>query len=1251
MRLHFSLAIFLLCFILRSSPAQSLGPAGSMAIKPIRFVSGGLAEPKLAESKLLPPVTAPGASSAAGPWPAPAVPGAGSSASAATDSASSPATVDDSSNNNADSGDPMNNPVLASFLKREQAHLAARAAAAAAAPRVIKHDPTLGRFERYTKGFGMKILRMYGFRGALGKTEQGVTGHVNVVVRPKNAGLGYVTEAKNEELDADSREAAAGSQDKKKGGGDGDGKSAFERQLDALWRADSTNSNSNSVSGGKAGKGKGGVRTVAEIVADRERAKSAAGGAGAGAVDEIMLQGNDLLFSGAGAGSGAGTGAGVSLATLASLMSSSSSSLSSAANTATDSADTGIADTARELAALSIGVAPAAPLTPAAAAAEGARWAAAFRRRLRLTVDLAEDDVVTAERKREREEKALARMQQRQAELEAEAEAEAEAAARLDCVIAVVTKLNSKLAAITSKNSVSSADAGVSSQSLNPSPSQSGEVAGPAAAVLAQLQEVRLALDTLVFDYPRDFVHLKLAALVTAVAKPLWVSLFDAWHPYHNINKNSTSNKDRKHNGDDFLLHASGQSAYRDVGFISTPALCDEIALWRATLTATHRDVALKTSKAPQGALLASFRALAKEDVYGALLRSTLVPRLATIAALWEPAVVAHSHAVALALCALRPLCGEVLFESEVVEGVIVPRLVESWTDGAALAGVRPDGPMSTECYNAASKQQGAVIDLTTSDSRAQAQSQSKSPPQPQAQSQHCDWAQGYPQQWTFAFLLPLPTPTREQLLHCCMPLTGSSLSSKTASASASAGSKLRPPLVPRSAVAPLAAAVRETLGRWLQRWPTAVSAPAAVNSTVTVSVSVSAANDATVVPVVAAHLARLAAPAALEAIAPWVTGLPLHALLLQSQAASSSPQPQSGPSAGAGGSGLLNSSTVSSPVVGVSPRAPAGESASWPRSEAAKFVTRAVLPRLAAATRAGVTVRGCDDFNAVSLNSNASTNKVNINASFNEVLVAAPESAAAVASLLCMWSLVLSPETVSKSVLVPHVFPQLFAALYHGLSTLQQQQLHGGDAVSSAVAAAAAAARRAAQWLCAWRQSLPRAVAESASAKPLWTAAARLLETLTAAALAAHGGSAAAATAAAAAATDAVLGAILALEAAAQTHTAASTAAAAGAGLYSGGAGRTPPSVGLGVGANLGDRPLLLREVLELLAASEGLVYAPDRQRRVAKDGKPVFMFGEHVPVVVDNEVAWTRAASGEWEAVTLQELLNRAKRFTAVA
>lgn len=50
---------------------------------------------------------------------------------------------------------------------------------------------SLGKWEKHTKGFGMKMLSKMGFKGRLGKDERGVSSTVEVVQRPALMGIGY----------------------------------------------------------------------------------------------------------------------------------------------------------------------------------------------------------------------------------------------------------------------------------------------------------------------------------------------------------------------------------------------------------------------------------------------------------------------------------------------------------------------------------------------------------------------------------------------------------------------------------------------------------------------------------------------------------------------------------------------------------------------------------------------------------------------------------------------------------------------------------------------------------------------------------------------------------------------------------------------------------------------------------------------------------------------------------------------------
>jgi len=52
-------------------------------------------------------------------------------------------------------------------------------------------DPSLGKWEKHTKGIASKLMQKMGFSGRLGSNESGVSKTVEVVVRPNNLGLGF----------------------------------------------------------------------------------------------------------------------------------------------------------------------------------------------------------------------------------------------------------------------------------------------------------------------------------------------------------------------------------------------------------------------------------------------------------------------------------------------------------------------------------------------------------------------------------------------------------------------------------------------------------------------------------------------------------------------------------------------------------------------------------------------------------------------------------------------------------------------------------------------------------------------------------------------------------------------------------------------------------------------------------------------------------------------------------------------------
>ncbi len=56
------------------------------------------------------------------------------------------------------------------------------------------HDgtaPSIASWEKHTKGIGSKLLQKFGFKGRLGAKEDGISGVIEVQVRPTNVGLGF----------------------------------------------------------------------------------------------------------------------------------------------------------------------------------------------------------------------------------------------------------------------------------------------------------------------------------------------------------------------------------------------------------------------------------------------------------------------------------------------------------------------------------------------------------------------------------------------------------------------------------------------------------------------------------------------------------------------------------------------------------------------------------------------------------------------------------------------------------------------------------------------------------------------------------------------------------------------------------------------------------------------------------------------------------------------------------------------------
>jgi len=89
-------------------------------------------------------------------------------------------------------GGPMlTNDVFRAMLGGARAAPSLEADAPLRRPLPTKADPSFGRFEAHTKGFGAKYLSKFGFAGRLGKHEQGIVAPVDVKVRPAMLGLGF----------------------------------------------------------------------------------------------------------------------------------------------------------------------------------------------------------------------------------------------------------------------------------------------------------------------------------------------------------------------------------------------------------------------------------------------------------------------------------------------------------------------------------------------------------------------------------------------------------------------------------------------------------------------------------------------------------------------------------------------------------------------------------------------------------------------------------------------------------------------------------------------------------------------------------------------------------------------------------------------------------------------------------------------------------------------------------------------------
>jgi hypothetical protein len=61
----------------------------------------------------------------------------------------------------------------------------------------VSIDTAFGAWQNHTNGFGLKLLQKFGFKGRLGKAEDGVSRPIEVLLRPKGMGLGNMSEMVN----------------------------------------------------------------------------------------------------------------------------------------------------------------------------------------------------------------------------------------------------------------------------------------------------------------------------------------------------------------------------------------------------------------------------------------------------------------------------------------------------------------------------------------------------------------------------------------------------------------------------------------------------------------------------------------------------------------------------------------------------------------------------------------------------------------------------------------------------------------------------------------------------------------------------------------------------------------------------------------------------------------------------------------------------------------------------------------------
>ena len=74
--------------------------------------------------------------------------------------------------------------------------------------------------------------------------------------------------------------------------------------------------------------------------------------------------------------------------------------------------------------------------------------------------------------------------------------------------------------------------------------------------------------------------------------------------------------------------------------------------------------------------------------------------------------------------------------------------------------------------------------------------------------------------------------------------------------------------------------------------------------------------------------------------------------------------------------------------------------------------------------------------------------------------------------------------------------------------------------------------------------------------------------------------------------------------------------------------------------------RKMNFKSLLESIAEKEGLLFMPWNGGKKHSSGKTIYCFGDVCRIYMDNGVAFLKGDSSEWEPVSLDELVQKARR-----